>query len=145
MFRSISGQRVAAAVLAALLLFAASTDYVPAFRDAGGKVFGLFALDGYKDTLHVASGTWAALAAWRSRAAAEAFLKIFGSLYLADGILGVFTGSGFLDLSIITVGVSTAPELIKILSSVPHLALGALGVGFGWFGGRPPRPAVLPA
>ena len=142
---SISSQRIAAAILAVLLLFAASTDYVPAFRDASGKVFGLFALDGYKDALHVASGTWAALAAWRSQRAAVAFLKIFGGLYLADGILGVFTGSGFLDLSILTVGVSTAPELIKVLSSVPHLALGAFGVVFGWFGGRRPHPAILPA
>ena len=138
-------QRLVAAMLAVLLLFAASTDYVPAFRDAGGKVFGLFALDGYKDALHVASGTWAALAAWRSRCAAEAFLKIFGSLYLADGVLGVFTGSGFLDLSIVTVGVSTAPALVKVLSSVPHLALGGLGVGFGWFGTGRERQAALPA
>ncbi len=134
-------QRWAAAALSAALLFAAATDYVPEFRDAGGKVFGLFALDIYKDALHIASGIWAGAAALLSRRAAEAFLKIFGTLYLADGIVGAFTGSGFLDLSIITEGVRHVPVIIKILSSVPHLALGAIGVWFGWAGrySRVPR------
>ncbi len=128
-------QRWAAAALAAALLFAAATDYVPQFRDAGGKVFGLFALDVYKDALHLASGTWAAVAALLSRRASEAFLRIFGTLYLADGILGVFTGAGFLDLSIVTEGIRHVAVIIKVLSSVPHLALGAIGVLFGWGGG----------
>jgi Domain of unknown function (DUF4383) len=129
-------RRLAAAALALALLFAAATDYVPAFRDAGGKVFGLFALDVYKDALHVASGLWAAVAAATSRRAAEAFLRIFGVLYLADGIMGSFTGSGFLDLSILTEGVRNVPVTIKILSSLPHLALGLFGVWFGWSEGR---------
>lgn len=130
-------QRWIAAGLAAALLFAAATDYVPAFRDETGKVFGLFSLDIYKDALHVASGLWAATAAVLSRRAADAFLKIFGTLYLADGIMGAFTGSGFLDLSIFTEGVRQVPVMIKILSSLPHLALGTIGVIFGFFGNRP--------
>jgi Domain of unknown function (DUF4383) len=91
-------QRMAAAALGVALLFAALTDYIPQFGDESGKVFGLFALDIYKDALHVASGVWAAAAALTSRRASEAFLQIFGVLYLADGIMGSFTGSGFLDL-----------------------------------------------
>jgi hypothetical protein len=114
-------QRLAAAALAAALLFAALTDYVPMFRDQDGKVFGLFALDIYKDALHVASGLWAAIAALLSRRASQAFLRTFGTLYLADGIMGVFTGSGFLDLSIITLGVRDVSTTVKILSSLPHL------------------------
>ena len=51
--------RIAALVLAAGLLFAAATDYIPAFIDSEGRVFGLFHLDIYKDALHVASGIWA--------------------------------------------------------------------------------------
>jgi hypothetical protein len=129
-------QRCAAAVLALALLFAAVTDYVPQFRDEGGKVFGLFALDIYKDALHVASGVWAAVAAVLSRRASEAFLRIFGTLYLADGIMGVFTGSGFLDLSILTEGVRNVPVTIKVLSSLPHVFLGIIGVWFGWTSGR---------
>lgn len=128
----VARQRWAAAALAVGLLFAAATDYVPAFRDGSGKVFGLFALDVDKDALHVASGLWAAIAAILSRRASEAFLKIFGTLYLADGVMGVFTGSGFLDLSIITEGIRNTPVIIKVLSSLPHLILGTIGVAFGW-------------
>jgi hypothetical protein len=137
-------QRSAAAFLALALLFAAATDYVPQFRDAGGKVFGLFALDIYKDALHVASGLWAAIAALISRRAARAFLQIFGVLYLADGIMGSFTGSGFLDLSILTEGVRHVPVIIKVLSSAPHVILGVIGVWFGWTkrGDRRTNPAA---
>lgn len=125
-------QRWAAAALAAALLFAALTDYVPQWRDAGGKVFGLFALDVYKDALHVASGLWAAVAALLSRRASETFLRVFGTLYLLDGVMGGFTGSGFLDLSILTEGVRNVSATIKILSSLPHVLLGLFGVWFGW-------------
>ena len=55
--------RIAAWFLCIALLFAAATDYIPAFIDADGRVFGLFKLDIYKDALHVASGVWAAVAA----------------------------------------------------------------------------------
>jgi hypothetical protein len=114
--------RLAALLLCLALWFAAATDYVPAFIDAQGKVFGLFKLDIYKDALHVASATM--------------FLKIFGALYFLDGVMGTFTGSGFLDLSIFTQGVLGIPVWIKFLSSVPHLFLGAFGIATGWFGER---------
>lgn len=139
-------QRAAAAFLALALLFAALTDYIPQFSDAGGKVFGLFALDVYKDALHVASGLWAAAAALISRRAARAFLQIFGLLYFADGVMGVFTGSGFLDLSIVTEGVRHVPAIIKVLSSAPHLILGLIGIWFGWTkGGTDRRASAAPA
>jgi hypothetical protein len=131
--------RAAAAALAMALFFAAATDYIPAFIDADGKVFGLFRLDIYKDALHVASGLWAAIAALLSRRSAKAFLTIFGTLYFADGVLGVFTGAGYLDLSIITQGISDAPRQIKILSSIPHLALGAFGMFCGFMAAAPDR------
>jgi hypothetical protein len=124
--------RLGALCLAAALLFAAATDYVPAFIDAEGKVFGLFKLDIYKDALHVASGAWALTAVAVSRKASMQFLRIFGTLYFLDGVMGVFTGSGFLDLSIITQGVQSTPALVKFLSSVPHLVLGAFGIAVGW-------------
>lgn len=138
-------QRAAAAFLALALLFAAATDYVPQFRDEGGKVFGLFALDIYKDALHVASGIWAAVAALMSQRASRAFLQIFGVLYLADGIMGVFTGSGFLDLSIVTEGVRHVPVIIKVLSSAPHVILGLIGIYFGWTKGGDRRASTAPA
>ncbi len=134
--------RLAALLLAFALLFAATTDYIPAFADQDGRVFGLFKLDIYKDALHVASGLWAAIAALISRRAALLFLRIFGTLYFLDGVTGVFTGSGYLDLSIFTQGVLGNSPLIKFLSSVPHLALGLFGMAMGWFGEPKPRGAL---
>ena len=123
--------RVAALALAAALLFAAATDYIPAFMDSEGRVFGLFRLDIYKDALHVASGLWALAAAW-SRRSAVFFLRVFGTLYFLDGVMGAFTGSGYLDLSIFIDGVRNVSATVKILSSLPHLGLRALGIGVGW-------------
>lgn len=127
-------QRLGAAALAVALLFAAATNYVPAFKDEGGKVFGLFALDVYKDALHVASGLWAAAAAALGRGASRTFLRIFGPVYLVDGIVGVVTGSSFLDLSLLIEGIRPTPVIIKVLSSIPHLLLGTAGILFGWGG-----------
>jgi Domain of unknown function (DUF4383) len=123
--------RIAALVLAAGLLFAAATDYIPQFIDSEGRVFGLFHLDVYKDALHVASGIWALLAA-TSRRAAGFFLRVFGTLYFLDGVMGTFTGSGYLDLSIVIEGIRNVPAMIKFLSSVPHLVLGAIGIAVGF-------------
>ncbi len=122
---------IAALLLAFALLFAAATDYVPAFRDADGRVFGLFRLDIYKDALHVASGLWA-LAAAASRRTAIFFLRVFGTLYFLDGVMGAFTGSGYLDLSIFIDGVRDVSTTVKVLSSLPHLLLGAFGIVAGW-------------
>ena len=133
--------RIAALALSAALLFAAATDYVPAFMDAEGRVFGLFRLDIYKDALHVASGLWAAASAL-SRRSAVFFLKVFGTLYFADGVMGVFTGSGYLDLSILIDGVRNVSTAVKILSSLPHLGLGALGIAVGWSPWRAQRVAA---
>ena len=132
--------RIAALVLAAGLLFAAATDYIPAFIDSEGRVFGLFHLDIYKDALHVASGLWA----WRrpSRRSAVFFLRVFGTLYFLDGVMGVFTGSGYLDLSIFIDGIRNVSPTVKILSSVPHLGLGALGIAVGWSPWRRVRVAA---
>ncbi len=123
--------RIAALLLAAALLFAAATDYIPAFIDAEGRVFGLFHLDVYKDALHVASGLWA-MAAATTRRSALFFLRVFGTLYFLDGVMGTFTGSGYLDLSIFIDGIRNVSPLVKFLSSVPHLALGAFGILVGW-------------
>ncbi|MGJ4932075.1 DUF4383 domain-containing protein [Bradyrhizobium sp. HKCCYLS2038] len=128
---SLDRYRIAALALAVALLFAAATDYIPAFIDAQGRVFGLFQLDVYKDALHVASGLWA-LGAMLTRRSAVFFLRVFGTLYFLDGVMGVFTGSGYLDLSIFIDGIRNTSWLVKFLSSVPHLALGALGIAVGW-------------
>ena len=124
--------RIAALLLAAALLFAAATDYIPAFIDSEGRVFGLFHLDIYKDALHLASAAWAIAAAAVSRSASIFFLRVFGTLYFLDGVMGVFTGSGYLDLSIFIDGIRSTSTFVKFASSVPHLALGAFGIVTGF-------------
>jgi hypothetical protein len=133
--------RIAALLLGAALLFAAATDYIPAFMDSEGRVFGLFHLDIYKDALHVASGLWALAAAY-SRRGAVFFLRVFGTLYFLDGAMGAFTGSGYLDLSIFIDGVRNVSAIVKILSSLPHLGLGAFGIAVGWSPWRTDRVAA---
>jgi hypothetical protein len=124
--------RLCAFALGLALLFAAATDYIPAFKDAEGRVFSLFHLDIYKDALHVASAIWAFGAALSSRRASVLFLGLFGALYFLDGLVGVATGSGYLDLSIFIVGVVDEPWYIKLLSSLPHVFLGLFGIASAW-------------
>jgi hypothetical protein len=123
--------RVIAWGYAAVLLLAAALNYIPGLTDAQGRVFGIFALDIYDDLLHLASAAWAAVAAYWSRPATKAFLKIFGTLYCLDGLLGLATGSGYLDLGIVIYGVQNLPMGFKILANLPHIALG----GFAAFSG----------
>src|SRR5215218_5661697 len=90
---------------ASVLLLAALTNYIPGLTDAEGRAFGVFALDIFDDLLHLGSALWALTAAWLSRRASLIFLQTFGTLYFADGLLGLLTGSGYLDLGILRYGI----------------------------------------
>lgn len=107
-------------------------NYIPGLTDAQGRTFGIFALDIYDDALHLASALWAAWAAWTSRRAAIAFFTIFGTLYFLDGLLGVLTGVGFLDLGIFVYGPQQMTWLFKFLASAPHLILGGIAMYAGF-------------
>jgi hypothetical protein len=120
--------RIIAAFYAIVLLSAASLNYLPGLTDDQGRAFGIFALDIYDDGLHVASAAWAAIAAWLSSRAARSFLLYFGILYFGDGLLGLITGSGYLDLGIVNYGIQDLPLGFKILANLPHLALGGFAV-----------------
>lgn len=113
---------------AAILLVVAGLNYIPGLTDAEGRAFGIFALDIYDDLLHLASALWAGIAAFASARAARSFLLYFGILYLADGLLGLATGSGYLDLGIINYGIQDLPLGFKILANLPHITLGGLAV-----------------
>lgn len=117
-----------AVVYMLILLSAASLNYIPGLTDSEGRAFGVFALDIYDDALHVASALWAAIAAATSSRAARIFLRYFGLLYLSDGLLGLATGSGYLDLGIMNHGVLDLPLSFKILANLPHIAGGAFAV-----------------
>lgn len=111
-----------------ILLAAASLNYIPGLTDAEGRAFGVFALDIYDDALHVASALWAGIAAALSNRAARVFLRYFGLLYLTDGLLGLATGSGYLDLGIMTHGMVDMPLTFKVLANLPHIGGGAFAV-----------------
>ena len=111
-----------------ILLAAASLNYVPGLTDAEGRAFGVFALDIFDDALHVASALWAAVAAALSNRAARIFLRYFGLLYLTDGLLGLATGSGYLDLGIMTHGMVDMPLTFKVLANLPHIGGRAFAV-----------------
>lgn len=120
--------RKIAFVYAAILLIVAGLNYIPGLTDAEGRAFGIFALDIYDDLLHLASALWAGTAAFLSTRAARSFLLYFGILYLGDGLLGLATGSGYLDLGIINYGIQDLPFGFKILANLPHISLGGIAV-----------------
>ena len=120
--------RVIAVVYMLILLAAASLNYIPGLTDAEGRAFGVFALDIYDDLLHVASAIWAGVSAAVSSRASRIFLRYFGLLYLTDGLLGLATGSGYLDLGIMNHGIQHYPLMFKILANLPHIAGGAFAM-----------------
>jgi hypothetical protein len=121
-----------AAAYAVILLLVSALNYIPGTRDDAGLVFGIFALDPFDDALHLASALWAGFAAWRGGLAARMFCLIFGAAYLADGLLGITTGYGFLDFAIFTnesLGFSLG--MPRILANLPHIGLGAIALAVG--------------
>lgn len=119
------------------LLIAASLNYlpIPGIIDDQGYAFGIFALDVFDDLLHVASALWALAAALISHRASRIFLTYFGALYFADGLLGLATGSGFLDAGILIYGFYEYPRfLIKLAANIPHLALGGVAIAAAYLG-----------
>ncbi|MEM6596393.1 MAG: hypothetical protein AAF672_16515 [Pseudomonadota bacterium] len=116
---------------AAVLFAAASLNYlpIPGIIDDQGRAFGVFALDLFDDSLHVASGLWALIAGLISYRASKIFLTWFGAAYLLDGAMGLATGSGYLDFGIFVYGFYEYPSfLIKLAANMPHISLGGFAV-----------------
>ncbi len=120
--------RLIAGLYTLALLTAAALNYIPGLTDAQGRAFGIFALDIYDDSLHLASALWAGAAALISARASRLFLACFGFLYFSDGLLGLITGSGYLDLGIINYGFQDLDFGFKILANLPHLFLGGAAI-----------------
>ncbi len=114
-----------------ILSFVAALNYIPGMTDANGVAFGVFALDIYDDALHGGSALWALIAALISTKAARKFLVLFGALYLGDGLLGLATGSGYLDLGIFNYGLQDLDFIFKIKANTPHIALGGFALLMG--------------
>jgi hypothetical protein len=124
--------RKVAAAYAVILALVGLLNYLPGLTDSQGRAFGIFALDIYDDSLHFASAAWAAVAAFLSTRAAVLFLRVFGVLYCLDGLLGLATGSGYLDLGILVYGVLDLPLVFKILANTPHIVLGGVAAYVGF-------------
>jgi hypothetical protein len=122
-----------AAGYAVALALAGLLNYIPGLTDAEGRAFGIFALDIFDDLLHFVSAAWALLAAWISRRASVIFLQVFGILYFLDGLMGLVTGSGYLDLGIVNHGILDLPFSFKVLANLPHLFLGGFAIFAGFF------------
>ncbi len=120
-----------------LFVIVAAMSYVPQFKDANGLMFGLFKLDLYDDALHLFSGIWAGVAAWLSTRATITYFKLFGTLYLLDGVMGLFLGSGYLDFGIFIQGVLDLDPVTRIFANLPHLAIGGFAAFTGFVLSRP--------
>jgi hypothetical protein len=127
----------------ALFVAVVAIGYVPAFEDDQGRLFGLFTLDLYDDSLHLASGVWAGIAAALSRDAARIYFRIFGPLYFLDGVMGFLLGSGYLDLGIFLYGPLDLPIETRFFANLPHLLIGGIAIWLGYFlARRSPEPAA---
>ena len=125
------------AIVYALLFFVVvAIGYIPAFNDANGNLFGLFSLQWYDDLLHAFSGVWALAAAFISHRQAVFYFKLFGSVYLFDGVLGLITGSGCLDAGIFINGFRSFDDVefpTRFFANAPHLAIGGFAVFVGFW------------
>lgn len=120
----------------AVMFFAVvGLNYLPFIHDENGMMFGLFSLQWYDDLLHGFSGLWVLIAAFVSHRAAVLFFKIFGSIYLFDGVLGLVTGSGCLDGGIFIDGFRSFSDVefpARFFANLPHLLIGGIAVYIGF-------------
>ena len=121
-----------AAGFALALALVTTLSYIPGLTDAQGRTFGLFKLNLYNDLLHTASAIWAGIAAMTSRRASVNFLKLFGTFYFLDGVMGTAIGSGFLDLGVFINGVLQQSLAFNFMASLPHLVLGGIALVSGF-------------
>ena len=120
---------------AAMFFLVVAIGYVPAFNDANGQLFGLFSLQWYDDLLHAFSGVWALGAAIVSHHASVLYFRLFGSVYLFDGLLGLVTGSGCLDGGIFIDGFRSFNDIelpVRFFANLPHLLIGGIAVYIGF-------------
>lgn len=117
----------------------------PPFLDDQGRQFGLFTLDLYDHCLHLASGIWAGIAAWTSYGATRSYFRLFGPLYFADALLGLATGSGYLDGGIFLYGPIAQDVATRIFANLPHVVIGGAAIYIGYVLAKDPVPPAATA
>jgi len=120
-------------VYAAMFFVLGSLRHIPFINDANGVTLGIFSLQWYDDLLHYASGVWAAIAAWRSFKDSVFYFKLFGFIYGLDGVLGFFTGQGYLDAGIFIHGYTPLSWSFKFFANIPHIFIGSVAVFTGFY------------
>lgn len=116
----------------ALFVFVVALDYLPGFTSEEGLLFGLFKIDPYDDLLHAASGVWAGVAAWRSAKASVFYFRLFGILYGLDGVVGLITERGYLDLGIFRSDAVGLDVGTRLAANLPHMVIGGAAVFIGF-------------
>jgi hypothetical protein len=74
-------------------------------------------------------------------------LRILAAIYAVlfvglDGLLGLATGSGYLDLGILVHGVLDLPFVTRLLMNLPHIAIGGFAAFTGFVLARRWAPAA---
>ena len=117
-------------------------------QDDRGYTFGLFSLQWYDDLLHAFSGVWALIAAFVSHRQSVLYFKLFGAVYLFDGVLGLVTGEGCLDAGIFINGFRPLTDIdlpTRFFANAPHLAIGGFAVFVGFWLSRRVAASFAPA
>lgn len=118
---------------AAIFIFVVALGYIPGLTNAEGQLLGLFEIEFHDDILHLASGIWAAFAAWSSTRAAIFYFKTFGVLYGLDGLVGLMTGYGYLDGGIFFAHAPAPYDfVIRLAVNIPHMLIGGTAVVIGF-------------
>ena|SRR5690606_7924651 len=124
--------RLFAWVYCVLFLFVVALGYIPGLTDQQGYLLGLFKIDPVDDILHLGSGIWAGIAAWRSTRASVFYFKGFGTLYSLDAVIGLLFGQGILDGGVFLYGPTPVDMVTRILANLPHVVIGGLALFVGF-------------
>lgn len=124
---------IAGLVYAVMFVLIVALNFVPQIHDEEGRMFGLFRLDPVDDALHLVSGIWAGVAAYKSITWLIYYFRYFGILYFSDGLLGMLIGKNYLNLHVFTTQPAFEGIVTRFFVNVPHLAIGGVALFIGWY------------
>jgi len=108
-------------------------NFFPFLYQEDGRMIGGFNLAEEGNILHVLSGIWAATALWYSRNSMLYYFRIFGTVYLLDGAVGLIVGKAFLNLNLFRSDVIPHEDfMVRLLLNTPHLLIGGVAVIIGF-------------
>jgi hypothetical protein len=107
--------------------------HTPALTDANGLSFGLFKIDPVDDFVHLLSGLFGLIVAWKAHRYIPLFFKLVGLAYMGDAIVGMTTSRGLLDGSLFMQGPGS-PDfgLTNWALNLPHIILSGIALIIGF-------------